>query len=151
MSNDYHSKGTTVTVRALLLSLSLSLTAGLSTVSHAQGLGDLVRGVLGKILPPSGGESAGGAKIPEAVQEMVVNGIRSVTGVDFGQVAPGLGAPNADEQGRVVLFSTSWCGYCKRAIEHMKKTILRLLNATSVVIKKTRLITKPTAVKEGYH
>jgi glutaredoxin len=45
--------------------------------------------------------------------------IKSVAEVSFGQIIPGAGPKEAD--GKVVLYSTSWCGYCKKAVSYMQQ------------------------------
>jgi glutaredoxin len=46
--------------------------------------------------------------------------IKSITDVSFGQVTQGAQAPQ-DAEGKIVLYSTPWCGYCKRAAAHMQQ------------------------------
>lgn len=46
--------------------------------------------------------------------------IRSVSEVTIGQVPKGAAAPQ-DATGKVVLYSTSWCGFCKQAVSHMQQ------------------------------
>ncbi len=46
--------------------------------------------------------------------------IASFTDVVQGQLDAGV-APPADAQGRIVMYETARCGYCKRAAAHMKK------------------------------
>ncbi len=46
--------------------------------------------------------------------------IKSVSDVSFGQTTRGA-APPQDAQGKVVLYRTSWCGYCKRAAAYMQQ------------------------------
>lgn len=93
-------------LKAVLLCFGLSF----SLTGHSQGFGDLLRGAVSKIAGPNAAD---------ALQGMMVNGISSLTGVDVGKVAAG--APSADPQGRVVLFRTAWCGYCKQAAAYMSQ------------------------------
>ncbi len=46
--------------------------------------------------------------------------IRSVSEVTLGQVPNGT-APPQDATGKVVLYSTTWCGFCKKAVSHMQQ------------------------------
>lgn len=46
--------------------------------------------------------------------------IRSVAQVSYGQVPSGAEAPQ-DVEGKVVLYKTAWCGYCKQAAAYMQK------------------------------
>ena len=50
----------------------------------------------------------------------LVGTIKSVSDVSFGQVTRGAPAPQ-DAEGKVVLYRTSWCGYCKRAETYMQQ------------------------------
>lgn len=78
-----------------------------------------MRGALGKLSNQnSGGGNASNLPNLGSIQDMVVNGIRSFSGIDLGQVDPSV-APDA--QGKVVLFRTSWCGYCKQAAACMSQ------------------------------
>jgi glutaredoxin len=47
-----------------------------------------------------------------------VGALKSVADVSSGVVNPGVAAADAD--GKVVLYTTSWCGYCKRALAHVR-------------------------------
>ena len=85
---------------ALLVSL-----AALSFAAPAQDLGSVLRGVLG-------GRSKG--------LDDVLGAIRSISDVSFGQAGAGNSGP-PDAQGKVVLYRTSWCGYCKQAAAHMRE------------------------------
>lgn len=46
--------------------------------------------------------------------------IKSATDVTLGTIAGGAQGP-ADAQGKVVLYRTAWCGYCKRASAYMQQ------------------------------
>lgn len=51
-----------------------------------------------------------------------VGALKSVTDVTGGMVNPGAAAADAD--GKVVLYTTSWCGYCKRALAHVRSNAI---------------------------
>lgn len=46
--------------------------------------------------------------------------IQSVSDVSSGNISAGTPVP-ADSEGKVVLYSTSWCGYCKRSASYMRQ------------------------------
>ena len=99
-----------------------ALTISASFPGYSQGFGDLLRNAVGKIVSPSGGGAANNsANAPgaDALQGLLMNGFSSLTGIDLGSLTPG--TPAADTQGRVVLFRTSWCGYCKQAAAYMSQ------------------------------
>ena len=50
----------------------------------------------------------------------LVGAIRSVAQVSYGQVPGGTAVPQ-DAQGKVVLYRTAWCGYCKQAATYMQQ------------------------------
>lgn len=72
------------------------------TVS-AQDLGSLFRGVINN-------RAAG-------IMDMV---IKSATDVTFGELLAGEEGPQ-DAEGKVVLYRTEWCGYCKQAAAYMQQ------------------------------
>lgn len=84
------------------------LIAGAALTASAQDIGGLIRGITSKV---TGAQSS--------VQD-VMGALRSITEVTQGKLLPGM-QPPPDSQGRVVLYSTSWCGYCKRAVAHMQQ------------------------------
>jgi glutaredoxin len=51
-----------------------------------------------------------------------VGALKSVADVSSGVVNPGVAAADAD--GKVVLYTTSWCGYCKRALAHVRSNAI---------------------------
>lgn len=73
-----------------------------SAPAHAQDFGNLLRSVV----QSRSGDMAGL--------------IKSVADISLGQVTLGARGP-ADAEGKVVLYSTAWCGYCKRAIAYMQQ------------------------------
>lgn len=73
-----------------------------SAPSHSQSLSDLL-----KLIPQ--GTSANN----------IIGAIKSLSEITQGQVAPGTGPESAD--GKIVLYRTAWCGYCKRAAAYMQK------------------------------
>lgn len=46
--------------------------------------------------------------------------IKSVSDVSFGNITGGAQVPQ-DAEGKVILYRTSWCGYCKRAAAYMQQ------------------------------
>lgn len=50
----------------------------------------------------------------------ITSALQSLTEVTQGKALPGA-QPPADAQGRVILYRTAWCGYCKRAASHMQQ------------------------------
>lgn len=54
-----------------------------------------------------------------STQDMI-GAIRSVAQVSYGQVPGGAAAPQ-DAQGKVILYRTAWCGYCKQAAAYMQQ------------------------------
>ncbi len=50
----------------------------------------------------------------------MIGAIRSVAEVSFGQVPSGAAAPQ-DAEGKVVLYRTAWCGFCKKAAGYMQQ------------------------------
>ena len=46
--------------------------------------------------------------------------IQSVSDVSSSSISAGTPVP-ADSEGKVVLYSTSWCGYCKRSASYMRQ------------------------------
>lgn len=81
-------------------SLTLAMSA-LPSLSHAQSFGDLLK------LVPQG-----------IANNNVLNAIKSLSEITQGQLEPGTTPENAD--GKVVLYRTEWCGYCKRAAAYMQ-------------------------------
>jgi glutaredoxin len=56
----------------------------------------------------------------QANQGDLVGAIKSVAEVSFGHLSGGAQSPH-DAEGKVVLYKTSWCGYCKRAAAYMQQ------------------------------
>jgi len=56
----------------------------------------------------------------------VLGVIKSVADVSLGQITAGAEAPS-DAGGKVLLYQTSWCGYCKRAADYMRKNNIAFL------------------------
>lgn len=79
-----------------MLALSAFL---LSTTAVAQDFGGILRSVL---------------------QNKATDMFKSITDSTVGKLMQGVQEP-ADSEGKVVLYSTPWCGYCKRAIAYMEK------------------------------
>lgn len=52
--------------------------------------------------------------------DVLFDTIRSITEVSFGQIANGAQVPQ-DAQGKVILYRTAWCGYCKKAASYMQQ------------------------------
>ncbi|MEB0135206.1 glutaredoxin family protein [Actimicrobium sp. CCC2.4] len=52
--------------------------------------------------------------------DVLFDTIRSITEVSSGQIASGTQVPQ-DAQGKVILYRTSWCGYCKKAASYMQQ------------------------------
>jgi glutaredoxin len=88
--------------RNCFIAASVALLFGAAPVSHSQSLGDLLK------LIPQG-----------ASTQNIIGTIKSLSEMTLGQVAPGAGPQNAD--GKVVLYRTAWCGYCKRAAAYMQQ------------------------------
>ena len=86
------------------LVLLFAVTSSLVTTANAQ-FGDLLRKVqnLGDLTKSA---------------TDTVSAIKSISDVTTGLINPG--AAEADLDGKVVMYSTAWCGFCKRAIAHMK-------------------------------
>ena len=79
------------------------LTAAVKT--HALDLGGLISGAL---------------RNGTVNTQDLVGVIRSVAQVSYGQVPSGAEAPQ-NVEGKVVLYKTAWCGYCKQAAAYMQK------------------------------
>lgn len=73
----------------------------LPAAAHAQSLGSLLK------------------TFQQATSSDTVGVIKSLTETLQGQVAPGTRAEDAE--GKVVLYRTSWCGYCKQAAAYMRQ------------------------------
>jgi glutaredoxin len=56
----------------------------------------------------------------------VIGVIKSAVDVSLGQITTGAEAPS-DAGGKVVLYETPWCGYCKRAADYMRKNNIAFL------------------------
>ena len=110
--------GFALPVKVMVLAMGI----GFSFPGYSQGFGDLLRNAVSKIANPSGGGPANNLPTgsgADALQGLIMNGFSSLTGIDLGNLTPG--TPAADAQGRVVLFRTSWCGYCKQAAAYMSQ------------------------------
>lgn len=57
--------------------------------------------------------------LKQVTSSNTMDAIKSVTEVIQAQLPPGAGAQDAE--GKVVLYRTSWCGYCKRASAYMRQ------------------------------
>lgn len=57
--------------------------------------------------------------VPGRDTSALVGAIKSLTEITQGQVAPGTEPGSTD--GKVVLYRTAWCGYCKRAASYMQQ------------------------------
>jgi glutaredoxin len=83
----------------------LLLAATFTLSAHAQNWGGLVKNVLS-------------GRAPSA--QDVMGTLRSLTDVSFGQITGGVRSPAAAD-GQVVLYRTSWCGYCRQAASYMQQ------------------------------
>ena len=77
---------------------------GSANLAAAQDVGAALKGLFNTRVPNVAG---------------IAESFKSIVEVTQGRL-PG-GAPPADEHGRVVLYRTAWCGYCKRAAAHMQR------------------------------
>lgn len=80
----------------------ITLVCAVPGLSYSQSLNDLL-----KLVPRNG--SAGN----------ILGAIQSLSEVTQGQVAPGTAPENVD--GKVVLYRTAWCGYCRQAAAYMQR------------------------------
>lgn len=87
--------------------LALLTCLGMTSAS-AQNFGGLLKGI---IQAKTGLQAQSGD---------LLDVIKSVSDVSFGQIAGGAQAPQ-DAAGKVILYRTSWCGYCKRAAAYMQQ------------------------------
>ena len=84
------------------VSLCMTILASLlSSTAQAQSLGSLLNA------------------FQQATSSDTAGAIRSLTETLQGQLAPGTHAENA--KGKVVLYRTAWCGYCKQAAAYMRQ------------------------------
>lgn len=88
---------------ASVLIAVVALTTAVKT--HALDLGGLITGAL---------------RNGTVSTQDLVGVIRSVAQVSYGQIPSGAGAPQ-DVEGKVVLYRTAWCGYCKQAAAYMQQ------------------------------
>ncbi|EGF31045.1 glutaredoxin family protein [Oxalobacteraceae bacterium IMCC9480] len=87
-----------------LMILAASLMSGAATQpAGAQDYGNMLKGLMQ-------GRSG----------DVLFDTIRSITEVSFGQIANGAQVPQ-DTQGKVILYRTAWCGYCKKAASYMQQ------------------------------
>lgn len=92
-------------IAAFLLAASLTLSA------HAQDLGGLLKSMLGNRAPNT---------------QNLLGAVRSITQVSQGRVADDVRVPQ-DAEGRVILYRTAWCGYCKQAAAYMQRKAIPFL------------------------
>ncbi|MEC5163356.1 MULTISPECIES: glutaredoxin family protein [unclassified Janthinobacterium] len=78
----------------------LILATFLTSTGHTQSLGNLLKA------------------LQEASSSDTVGAIKSLADTLQGHVPPGIQAENAE--GKVVLYRTAWCGYCKKAAVYMR-------------------------------
>lgn len=78
---------------------------GVGTYSHAQDYGRLITDLVRNRTPNS---------------KDISGVINSISKVSYGQIPKGASAPQ-DAAGKVVLYSTEWCGFCKKAVSHMQQ------------------------------
>jgi glutaredoxin len=90
-------------LRTRLVAASIALVSGSAPcLSHSQSIADLLR-----LIPKSSSGSD------------LIGTIKSLSEITLGRVEPGASPENAD--GKIVLYRTAWCGYCKRAAAYMQK------------------------------
>ncbi|HJV74262.1 MAG TPA: glutaredoxin domain-containing protein [Noviherbaspirillum sp.] len=145
-------------IRHTFQMLALLTCLGMTSAS-AQNFGGLLKGI---IQAKTGLQAQSGD---------LLDVIKSVSDVSFGQIVGGAQAPQ-DAAGKVILYRTSWCGYCKRAAAYMQqknipfverdietnsayKAEYRLLGGTGPVPfmvfgRKTMLGFAPEAVDQNY-
>ena len=78
---------------------------GVGTYSQAQDYGRLITDLMRNRTPNS---------------KDISGVINSISKVSYGQIPKGVSAPQ-DAAGKVVIYSTQWCGFCKKAISHMQQ------------------------------
>lgn len=83
------------------LQASFALTTLITASAYPQSLGSLLK------------------TLQQATSSNTIDAIKSVADVFQGQLPAGASAQNAE--GKVVLYRTSWCQYCKRAAVYMRR------------------------------
>jgi glutaredoxin len=68
-----------------------------------------------------------GGILKSVFQNKTTDMFKSATDLTLGRVMQGVQEP-ADSEGKVVLFSTPWCGYCKSAIAYMEQKNIPYVN-----------------------
>ena len=95
--------------RTARLSLAaLILSALLAPHALAQNLDGMLRGVLQRQLNSS-------------VSSTVNSAFRSISGIVTGRVATAM-AHSPETEGKVILYRTTWCGYCRKAASYMQRS-----------------------------
>jgi glutaredoxin len=94
--------------RRLVLTIATALFLSSSITAYAQ-FGDLWRGIA-DITKSAGNAAAAVKSITEATTGRIPEGSQGSQGSQ--------GSP--DTEGKVVLYTTPWCGYCKQAMAHVR-------------------------------
>ncbi|GAA4029559.1 hypothetical protein GCM10022212_29700 [Actimicrobium antarcticum] len=93
------------------------LCIGLTQSAIAQDFNGLLRGLM---QGQGQGQGYGQGYGQGQSGDMLSNAIRSITDVSVGRVTNGAQMPQ-DAQGKVVMYRTAWCGYCKKAASYMQQ------------------------------
>ena len=73
-----------------------------------------------------GGLLTGALRSGAVSTQDMIGAIRSVSQITYGQTPSGAAVPQ-DAEGRVVLYKTAWCGFCKQAAAHMQQKAIPYL------------------------